>query len=152
MNTFLLDTLQLNLRGENERILHTFYEILEASDSAHKDLLVLDDVCALYFEILCGTNDQWELLGDDDQCELLGDTESFDNLVNAMRVVGFNDEEVAGCFAKVASLLHASNLSFVSWSDTECKIDVKNRSCRAFQFLLHVGKKEILDEQYFRWK
>ena len=58
MNTFLLDTYQLNVGGENERSFHIFYELLEASDSAHKDLLVLDDVCALYFEILCGTNDQ----------------------------------------------------------------------------------------------
>ena len=152
MNTFLLNTFQLNVRGENERNLHIFYELLEASDSAHKDLLFLDDVCALDFQMLCGTNDQRELLGDDDQCELLGDAESFNNLVNAMRVVGFNDEEVAGCFAIVASLLHASNLSFVSLSDTECKIDVKNRSCKAFQFLLHVDKKEILDELYFRQK
>ena len=76
MNTFLLDTYQLNVRGENERNLHIFYELLEASDSAHKDLLFLDNVCAFDFQMLCGTNDQPELLGDDDECELLDDAES----------------------------------------------------------------------------
>lgn len=139
-------------KEKNETNLHVFYELLEASDSAHKDLLFLNNISALDFQMLCGTNNQRKLLGDGDQYELLCDAESFNSLVNAIRVVGFNDEEVSGCFAIFVSLLHVSNLSFVSLSDTAYKIDVKNMSCRVFQFLLHVDKKKLLDELYFRQK
>ena len=51
MSAFPLDTYQLNVRGENERNFHIFYELLEASDSAYIVLLFRNNVCALDFQI-----------------------------------------------------------------------------------------------------
>lgn len=81
--------------------------------------------------------------GAHDDREDFGDAKSFDDLANAFRAVGFHEEEVNGCFAVVASLLHASNLSFVSSSDSDCEVNAKNASLRGFQFLLHVDRDDV---------
>jgi len=143
IQTYLLDTLRLIVQSPRERNFHIFYELLIGDDTFKDDEWYseckkkqwFNEVSPVDFQMLChsGTYDRRDG----------GDRESFRNLFCAMKHVGFTDEEVAEILTVVTALLYASNLTFVSLSEDECKIDPQNSSLEQFQRLLGVDEDAI---------
>ena len=111
IDTYLLENVRVVHQNYGERNYHVFYELLAAAgrDKELAALLQLDAAVSRPhdFKILCGS-------GTYDRRDGVADTDTYQDLVKAMRMIGFTDEEKKNVFCVAASVMHASNLKFKS--------------------------------------
>jgi myosin V len=103
IRTYLLEKVRLVRQAIGERNYHCFYEMLKGSTQDELDLLGLSSVWDFHYT---NQSDMTERLDGVD------DGEQYQVTRNAMRVLGFTEEEQEKILKVCAAVLHAGNITF----------------------------------------
>ncbi|PHZ15091.1 myosin 1 [Rhizopus microsporus ATCC 52813] len=132
---YLLEKSRVHYQTSKERNYHVFYQLLEADEDIKKQLLL--DGCANDYNFLKQSNKRIE--GVDDK-------EEYNNLVNALDIMGLTEKEKLDLFRVVSAILHLGNISITNYSE---RADIKNfdtveRVCHLLGISAEEFKKSLL--------
>jgi len=107
ITTYLLEKARLTEQNPGERNFHVFYAMGYGASQEEINSWQLHDFSNFIYL------SQLSSLGNADKDEdQLADRQRYENLVNAMRVLDFTEEEILDLFKVVAGVLHLGNLKF----------------------------------------
>uniref|UniRef100_A0A1I7T443 Myosin motor domain-containing protein n=1 Tax=Caenorhabditis tropicalis TaxID=1561998 RepID=A0A1I7T443_9PELO len=99
---YLLEKSRVLKQSPNERSFHIFYQLLKGLTKSQREEFLLEDNLSKYNFISNGEN---KLAGVDDGAEMK-------ETLNAMSIMGLNDEEIAGILRAVSAVMLFGNLEF----------------------------------------
>ncbi|KAL6069905.1 Unconventional myosin-Ie [Balamuthia mandrillaris] len=104
ITNYLLEKSRVVYQQEGERNFHVFYQLLKGAPQN------------LASELGLGTPDQYHYTNQSSQSTVPGvdDAKEFQDTWNAMKIIGFSDEEQAEIFRLVAAILWIGNVSFTT--------------------------------------
>lgn len=104
IKTYLLEKVRLTSQSEGERNCHVFYEMLGGMSEDDFGRFLLDEYMAEDFKITGAS-------GTYDRRDGLKDTDTYEDLVDALEVMGFSPERQDDVFSIASAVLHLSNLT-----------------------------------------
>ncbi|CAI5438856.1 unnamed protein product [Caenorhabditis angaria] len=99
---YLLEKSRVLKQANQERTFHVFYQMLKGLSKSQRESLLLEDQASSYKFL---TNGESKLAGVDDSAE-------FRETLQAMSIMGLNDEEINGILRTVSAVLLFGNLEF----------------------------------------
>eukprot|EP00986_Skeletonema_menzelii_P016754 scaffold15769_cov135-Skeletonema_menzelii.AAC.3 len=137
IETYLLEKVRLISQAEGERNYHVFYEMLSGMTEDELDQFLLGNYTAEDFKITSCS-------GTYDRRDGVQDTDTFEDLVDALEVMGFTQEQQDDVFSIASAVLHLSNLSINPIKGgEECEIDAENEHLEPILKLLGVTKENL---------
>ena len=137
IETYLLEKVRLISQAEGERNYHVFYEMLGGMTDDELDQFLLGDYTAEDFKITSCS-------GTYDRRDGVQDTATYEDLLDALEVMGFTKEQQDDVFAIASAVLHLSNLGINPIKGgEECEIDVENEHLDPILELLGVTKENL---------
>lgn len=133
IETYLLEKVRLVHQSMGERNFHVFYEMLAAATLQERKQFHLGEYTARDFKM----TSQSDCYGRRDG---VNDAKLFDNLVLALKTLGFDTETQMDIFGVTVAFLHASNLSFVAVTDDSSQVDGNNPHLQPFLELLGIDE------------
>ena len=137
IDTYLLEKVRLISQAAGERNYHVFYEVLVGMTGEELEAFLLEGYSAEDFRITSasGTYDRRDGVQDEDTYQDLGD---------ALDVMGFTDDQQRDVFSVVAAVLHLSNLAINPIKrGEECEIDAANEHLAPILQLLGVTAENL---------
>ena len=132
IETYLLEKVRLLTQTYGERNFHIFYEIFSLQQK-EKKLLFLNNLSVHDFNMTSMSN---TFIRRDN----VNDIDTFNDLKNAMHVIGFTDQKQINIFSIISALLHGSNISFQESSrNNKTELIQNNKSVNAFVTLLGIS-------------
>jgi len=119
IETYLLEKVRLVSQSRDERNFHIFYEFLASATEEERKKYLLDELTAKDFTMTCGS-------GTFDRRDNADDSEQFDELVDALGLIGIGNNDMEYIFSLLSALLHISNLTLLSVNDEESKVEQEN--------------------------
>ena len=137
IETYLLEKVRLISQQVGERNYHVFYEMLCGMQEDELEKLMLDNYTAQDFKITSCS-------GTYDRRDGVKDTDTFEDLVDALEVMGFSIDQQNDVFSIASAILHLSNLTINPIKGgEECEIDVTNEHLQPILNLLGVTKENL---------
>jgi len=137
VETYLLEKVRLISQAEGERNYHVFYEMLGGMTEDELDQFLLADYTAEDFKITSCS-------GTYDRRDGVQDTDTYEDLVDALEVMGFTKEQQDDVFSIASAVLHLSNLGINPIKGgEECEIDAENEHLEPILKLLGVTKENL---------
>ena len=137
IETYLLEKVRLISQAEGERNYHVFYEMLSGMTEDELDQFLLGDYTAEDFKITSCS-------GTYDRRDGVEDTSTYEDLVDALEVMGFTKEQQDDVFSIASAVLHLSNLGINPIKGgEECEIDADNEHLEPILKLLGVTKENL---------
>ncbi len=137
IETYLLEKVRLISQAEGERNYHVFYEMLSGMTEDELDQFLLGDYAAEDFKITSCS-------GTFDRRDGVLDTDTYEDLVDALEVMGFTKEQQDDVFSIASAVLHLSNLGINPIKGgEECEIDAENEHLEPILKLLGVTKENL---------
>ncbi|UMM12123.1 hypothetical protein L5515_001062 [Caenorhabditis briggsae] len=99
---YLLEKSRVLRQAPNERSFHIFYQLLKGLPKSQRDQFLLEDSLSKYKYLTHGDS---KLAGVDDGAEMK-------ETLNAMSIMGLNDEEITGILRVVSAVMLFGNLEF----------------------------------------
>jgi myosin-1 len=99
---FLLEKARVVNQAKGERNFHIFYQLVKGASNEMKEAFGLGGVGDYYYLSQSGTN---SVNGVDDSVD-------FQEVLNAMRTIGIDDNAQWRCFQVLAAILHIGNITF----------------------------------------
>jgi len=132
IETYLLEKVRLISQAEGERNYHVFYEMLAGMTDEDLDSFLLGEYSAEDFKITSCS-------GTYDRRDGVKDTDTYEDLVDALEVMGFTSEHQNDVFSIASAVLHLSNLTINPIKGgEECEIDTQNEHLEPILELLGV--------------
>lgn len=137
IETYLLEKVRLISQAEGERNYHVFYEMLSGMTLDELNQFLLDNYTAEDFKITSCS-------GTYDRRDGVQDTATYEDLVDALEVMGFTKEQQDDVFSIASAVLHLSNLGIIPIKGgEECEIDAENEHLEPILKLLGVTKENL---------
>ena len=136
IDTYLLEKVRLVSQMDGERNYHIFYELMEGLPDEELARYFLSDYCIDDFIM---TNQS----GTYDRRDGVTDHETYQDLLVAMKTMGFSSDEQTDITAITCALLHSSNLTFNSITADESEIDRDNEHLGAFLSLMGLNADDL---------
>ena len=137
VETYLLEKVRLISQSEGERNYHVFYEMLCGMTDEDLDQYLLGEYTAEDFRITSCS-------GTYDRRDGVKDTDTYEDLVDALEVMGFTPEQQNDVFSIASAVLHLSNLSINPIKGgEECEIDSSNEHLEPILELLGVTAENL---------
>jgi len=137
IETYLLEKVRLISQAEGERNYHVFYEMLSGMTEDELDQFLLGDYTAEDFKITSCS-------GTYDRRDGVQDAATYEDLVDALEVMGFTKEQQDDVFSIASAVLHLSNLGINPIKGgEECEIDAENEHLEPILQLLGVTKENL---------
>jgi myosin-5 len=137
IETYLLEKVRLISQAEGERNYHVFYEMLGGMTEDELDQFLLGDYTAEDFKITSCS-------GTYDRRDGVQDAATYEDLVDALEVMGFTKEQQDDVFSIASAVLHLSNLGINPIKGgEECEIDAENEHLGPILKLLGVTKENL---------
>ncbi|CAB3408223.1 unnamed protein product [Caenorhabditis bovis] len=132
---YLLEKSRVLKQAPNERTFHIFYQMLKGLSSSQKESLLLEPNMSTYKFI---SNGDCKLAGVDDSAELK-------ETIQAMNIMGLNDEEINGILRVVSAVLLFGNLEFSQENkNTDQAMLVNDAVAQKIASLLGVNVTELM--------
>lgn len=135
---YLLEKSRVIFQDSNERNYHVFYQLLKGAPLDLLERLHLNNKSLNQYEYLKS--------GLTTPVGNIDDKKEFQNLINAFKIMSFNDEEVLNIFKILAIILHLGNIKFKnSLNDTKQAVllDESNGTIDKVALLLGVSSQEF---------
>ncbi|KGK40510.1 hypothetical protein JL09_g485, partial [Pichia kudriavzevii] len=135
---YLLEKSRVIFQDSNERNYHVFYQLLKGAPLDLLERLHLNNKSLNQYEYLKS--------GLTTPVGNIDDKKEFQNLINAFKIMSFNDEEVLNIFKILAIILHLGNIKFKnSLNDTKQAVllDESNETIDKVALLLGVSSQEF---------
>lgn len=137
IETYLLEKVRLISQSEGERNYHIFYEMLTGMSDEDLNRFILSDYTAEDFKMTSCS-------GTYDRRDGVQDTETYEELRDALEMMGFTPEQQNDVFSIAAVALHLSNLSINPIKGgEECEIDLENPHLEPVLQLLGVTRENL---------
>ncbi|EED86775.1 predicted protein, partial [Thalassiosira pseudonana CCMP1335] len=137
IETYLLEKVRLISQSEGERNYHVFYEMLTGMSDEDLNRFILSDYTAEDFKMTSCS-------GTYDRRDGVQDTETYEELRDALEMMGFTPEQQNDVFSIAAVALHLSNLSINPIKGgEECEIDLENPHLEPVLQLLGVTRENL---------
>lgn len=136
IETYLLEKVRLTQQAIGERNYHVFYEILAGMDDEQREKYSLYDFTP---EDFCMTNTS----GTYDRRDGVDDYDTYSDLMNAMDVMGFPEDEQNNILSITSACLHFSNIEVEAITADESKLYADGTHLEAVQALLGTTYEEL---------
>ncbi|KAL3785109.1 hypothetical protein ACHAW5_009789 [Stephanodiscus triporus] len=117
IDTYLLEKVRLIQQTHGERNFHVFYQFLESASAEERDSYHLGDMGLDDFALVnrSGTYDRRDMVSDSDM---------HTEMMDAMKIMGFDQETIGDIMRVVVAILYAGNMSFSETNHGEtCILD-----------------------------
>eukprot|EP00804_Cyclotella_cryptica_P003719 CCRYP_008898-RA/>CCRYP_008898-RA protein AED:0.02 eAED:0.02 QI:283/1/1/1/1/1/5/85/1683 len=137
IETYLLEKVRLISQSEGERNYHVFYEMLAGMNDVDLDKFLLSDFTAQDFKMTSCSGTYTRRDG-------VQDAETYEQLRDALEMMGFSPDQQNDVFSIAAAALHLSNLTINPIKGgEECEIDLENPHLEPVLQLLGVTKENL---------
>ncbi|XP_058120262.1 unconventional myosin-Va [Anopheles coustani] len=127
MQTYLLEKSRVVFQAPGERNYHIFYQLCAGRDR--------------WPELMLDHQDKFHFLnqGASPNISKLSDRDQFDDTLNALRTLGFDDGELGDILKVVASVLHLGNVVFSHRQKSQTSQEVDSEACSIASNDLHLN-------------
>jgi myosin heavy subunit len=102
ITNFLLEKTRVAWQAKGERNFHIFYELIAGASSQMKEQFRLGDSSSFFYLSQSGCT----------SIDGINDAQEFQDVLQALKIVGVSDEEQWYCFQLLAGILHLGNIRF----------------------------------------
>ena len=113
---YLLEKIRVVKQSPGERNYHAFYQLCRGAPAALKTQLRLRDVSAYWYLSQSGC----------DTVDDVNDVAEYEDVLNAMRELGWAQSEIDDVYRTLAGVLHLGNMQFTATGDRKCEMANKD--------------------------